>query len=204
MIRVTVDKSALRAIVKFAADKGESRYYLTGVLLEADADSVRLVATNGHMMGALNCQYADGDTRAETLTQAIIPAEFIKAIKKPGRRELVCLFVEIDGDKVRFNDGETTREAKLLDAKYPDWRTVMPRGPMSGKVAQFNTAYLWAFTDAQRELGKGLPFATVSHNGDCAALVSIGRDDFVGVLMPLRADAPLDAVPVWALPIAKD
>ena len=203
MIRVTVDKRALRAIVKFTADKDDVRHYLRGVLLEADGDRVRLVATNGHMLGALNCQYADGDTRAETLTQAIIPAEFIKAIKKPGRREPASLFVEIDGDKVRFNDGETTREAKLIDAKYPNWRHVIPRGPMSGKVAQFNTAYLWAFTDARRELSNNLEFCTVSHNGDRATLVSIGRDDFVGVIMPLRADAPLEAAPTWALPMAK-
>ena len=204
MLRVTVEKSALRAIVKFAADKDEIRYYLAGVLLEADADSVRLVATNGHMLGAMRLQYAAGDTRTETLTQAIIPAEFIKTIKKPGRRDLVSVAMEIDGDKVRLFDGDAMRESKLIDAKYPDWRRIMPRGPLSGKVAQFNTAYLWAFTDARRELGGNLEFCTVSHNGEGPALISIGCDDFVGVLMPLRAGTLLDAPPAWALPIAKE
>ena len=37
MLRITVGKTALRAIVKFAADKDQIRYYLAGVLLEAAA-----------------------------------------------------------------------------------------------------------------------------------------------------------------------
>ena len=203
MIRVTVEKSALRAIVQFAADKDEIRYYLIGVLLEADKDSIRLVATNSHMLGALRLPYADGDQRTDTLTEAIIPAEFIRAIKKPGRREPVAVTVELNGDTVTLRDGEATRTAKLIDGKFPAWRTIMPRGPLSGKVAQFNTAYLGTFTDARRELGEGLPFATVAHNGNGAALVSIGRDDFVGVLIPTRADAPPDAAPAWAMPIGE-
>ena len=203
MLRITVGKTALRAIVKFAADKDEIRYYLAGVLLEADAKSVRLVATNGHMLGALRCQYAAEDTHAETLTEAIIPADFIKAIKKPGRKEPVAVVVEINGDTVTLRDGETARTAKLIDAKFPNWRTIMPRGPLSGKVAQFNTAYLWAFTDARRELGSNLEHCVIAHNGDSAALVSIGRDDFIGILMPIRADAPLEAAPAWARPTVK-
>jgi hypothetical protein len=45
---------------------------------------------------------------------------------------------------------------------------------------------------------------SIAHNGDRAALISIGRDDFIGVLMPIRTDAPLEVAPAWATaPVSK-
>lgn len=204
LIRVTIEKRALRAIVKFAA-KDDIRYYLQGVLLELGADDMRLCATNGHMLGLLRVPYADGDERpVQTGFEAIIPGDLIKGIKKPGRRDAVGLTVELDpvAGTVCLIDGETRSTAKLIDAKFPAYRSSIPggrNGKLSGKVAQFNPEYVYAFLEARAEFGNKIPVVTIGHNGDSAALVTIGRDDFVGVLMPIRADASLDVAPAWAI-----
>lgn len=197
-MKITVDKNTLRAMSRFAP-KHDIRYYLVGVMLELGADDARLVATNGHILAVMRLAYADGDERPAQTTQAIIPLDLVKSIKKPGRRDLPAVIVELDSaNKITIYDGEKRSSAAAIDGKYPDYSRAFPL-KVSGDPAQFNPDYLATFLRAKEDMGSDVPSIAISHNGNSAALVSLDRDDFIGLIMPIRAN-PVDVAPAWLRP----
>ena len=205
-MKLNIDRSALRAVLKFAAED-DVRYYLNGVCLEVARDVAFLVATDGHRLGAVMIPTLTGENLVPG--SFIIPSALIKGVRKAGRKvptdvEIIIETPDVVDSPVQVTDGEVKLSGKLIDAKYPDWRRISPQS-VSGKVAQFNPAYLKSFLEARQELqGKDCPpVISVSHNGDSPALIDIEDPNFVGVLMPCRTRAPLKAAREWALPVDK-
>jgi DNA polymerase III subunit beta len=86
---------------------------------------------------------------------------------------------------------------QAIDGRSPDWRKVVPR-EFSGQAAQFNPNYIGDLGKAARILhGKNALGVGIGYNGNSSALIDLYHEDFVGVLMPMRGDAPKSA-PSWA------
>ena len=173
----------LKAALLFASKK-DVRYYLNGVLFEVLNGQARLVATDGQILGVFQlgeCSLPD--------TQIINPRDCHETIKpKAGEVALrpvngrTCALVYA-GDEYTFT---------AIDARFPDYRRVIPSGVASGESAQFSSELIVVLDKAYKVLNPSskwnMPY--ISHNGSrSGALVDLNDDNFLGVIMPLNLDA---------------
>ncbi len=204
---LTVPATYIAVLKLFTANR-DIRYYLNGISIEVTGTEARLIATDGHRVGVFRAQVEQ--PVAQPLTDVIIPNELLAGIKPKG----VVAF--IIGPKENGTNSRSVRvhpqcdeyavTGKTIDGRYPDWRRVIPC-EVSGEAAQFNPNFIGDLGKASRYLhGKG-PFSHshvgIGHNGDRGALIDLGKEEFVGVLMPMRGDKPHSFVPpAWALDAA--
>lgn len=176
-MEVAINTAHLKAAYQFTAD-ADIRYYLKGVLAEVRATETRLVATDGNIAGVLRDVVLVGEQ--ETMPDVIIPNDTVKMAI--GIKSQTLTLAHVEGKWSLAGIAFTP-----VDGKFPEYRRIIP-SQCSGEAAQFNVEFLARFLKAGRALGcKGQPI--VRHSGDGGAQVQFyGRDDeFVGVIMPLRA-----------------
>lgn len=185
----------LKASLLFAGTK-DIRDCINGVMLEVRNSNVRLVATDGHRLSVFNCGCASGVPDMEF----IIPREVIERLKlKDGHVEITF------HDKlIKLSYNNATIQTDSIYGKFPDYRRVIPRDPMSGLNAQFQTSYLADLDKAWKILNPGskLSNAYIVHNGEGSAIIDLNCVDFIGVIMPLRfasLRAVPQSIPGWAL-----
>lgn len=179
---MNIPAKCLKAALLFAPKK-DARYYLNGVLFETLHGQARLVATDGNMLGVFRlgeCSLPD--------TQIIIPREKIEVIKlkadevtlRPGDGKICALVYA--GEEYTFT---------AIDARFPDYRRVIPSGVMSGESAQFSSELIVVLDKAYKVLNSSskwnMPY--ISHNGLRGALVDLNDDNFLGVIMPINLGA---------------
>ena len=200
----------LRAAFQCAGTE-ETRYYLCGVLVEAD----KLVATDGHQLLRIDLP-GGSHVGAECFTQGMgaprMPgatgtpegAGFIlacdatdKAFKvKPSGGELwvygdtatgILQFVINHG-----KDGEMARvgvlEFTAIDGTFPDWRRVVARGEGGTSIMSYAPAVLAKLVKAADALEKGRPVQMTSGatRGDPIRVEFKGLDRLHGTIMPVR------------------
>lgn len=176
-MQVTINTAHLKAAYQFTAD-ADIRYYLRGVFAEVRATETRLVATDGNIAGVLRDVCLVGEQ--DVLPDVIIPNDTVK----------LALTLKTQTLSLALNDGKWSLGGIAftpVDGTFPPYRRIIPR-QHSGEAAQFNVEFLGRFLKAAKALGvKSQPI--IRHNGDGGAQVQFyGRDDeFVGVIMPLRA-----------------
>ena len=125
-IRFTIPQRLFKSLLDrtaFAMAKQDVRYYLNGVLLEAQQNNLRAVATDGHRLAL-----SDVDV--------VIPTEEKKQLIVPrkGVQELMRLLGESDDEMeivmsknhVRIELDNLIFTSKLIDGKYPDYDRVIP------------------------------------------------------------------------------
>ena len=190
-MEITIETETLQAMLILAAKK-DVRYYLQGVLLETGPKGARLVSTDGHLMGVYKIE---GDF---PVSSGILPADFITTVcKLAGKQSKVYLKVT-PGDIPVYSTLGFSMPG--IDAKYPDWQRMLPRETVSGIAGQFDPDLLVRFKKAGKLFGRENPIVSIGYAGPgSAALVDVGVDNFIGLVMPVRADnAPTDS-PAWAL-----
>jgi DNA polymerase-3 subunit beta len=207
-VSLTVPASYIAVLKLFAADK-DVRHCLNGVILEIGRKETRLVASNGAMLGCFRVESEQPDVDAP-LTNIIIPNDLLKPIRPVGKVEITIGDPELKwsrGAKRPSNARPVTIASTAmslrvsgttLDAVYPDYRRAIP-DEVSGKPAQFDARYLAALAKAWSILHgtKNTPRVSIGHNGENAALIDLGVDDFVGAIMPLRGIEPPKTCPSW-------
>jgi hypothetical protein len=93
---------------------------------------------------------------------------------------------------------------EAIDGTFPEYRSVIPAGKVSGVAAQFYAPYVYAMHRAGEALNddpKRSPWVTIMHNGEGPALIHLDvSPDFVGIIMPFRVakKAPSPTAPAWA------
>lgn len=186
--------STLRALANLAAEK-DIRYYLCGLLIEANTEQTRVVATNGHVMGVMNNNARDLGEQGNEITSPvsfIIPIDAIKMLKPAGNKlDQVSITIERDGSGLVLRGvinvlGGASVNFTAVDGKFPDYVRVIP-DKVTGEVAQFNPDYIADFKKAYKLLGAKT--FHIHHNGHGGAIVDFARDDFLGIMMPLRTGA---------------
>jgi DNA polymerase III subunit beta len=135
--------SALRQVVR-AASSDDARPLLTGVLIAAEGDGVRLVATDSYRLAMRDI---DGSDVFSESSQILVPARALAELQKlsvlgmtakdggsaasakegdgtDGSRPTIGL--SIGDHDVTFTAGEVKVSTRLLDGSYPDYRQLIP------------------------------------------------------------------------------
>lgn len=124
---ITVNALDCQKALEYAAAsmaQDDARTFLNGVLLEVDAQEMRFVATNGHRLSKISLPYTRINF-AEEEYQGILPRKAVLELLKilPGSGE-VSLSFSSTSFVLKHGDQEFT--TKLVDAKYADYRRVIP------------------------------------------------------------------------------
>lgn len=108
------------ATVLDAAARDDVRQYINGVLFEVRGGALRLVATDGHRLHAWETPI-DSDTEA----RGIVPRRSAATLARLATGDSTR--IDITPTAASFAIGETLFTTKLIAAKYPDWRRVLPK-----------------------------------------------------------------------------
>jgi DNA polymerase-3 subunit beta len=209
-IKSRINIRALKAAA-IACSKEETRYYLRGVYVHTVGEATRYVATDGHRLIVLRDNGA-GDTSLEAdfvaaIPGVIVPIEIIKTLKIDKETDYADFLIDdenVIGGTFHVKQLRTSTGGNLVDATFPDYSRIVPRGPFKGTapVGQFNAQYLADFEKAGAIIEKSSKTAIISHNGvHNPAYVDFvppnaGIEGF-GVIMPIRAESAATDVPWW-------
>jgi DNA polymerase-3 subunit beta len=126
---------ALRQVVR-AASSDDARPLLTGVLIAAEGDGIRLVATDSYRLAMRDLKAASPlpagtdqilvPARALGELQRLLPSkETTKDASSEGGPSVGFTVGELDAT---FTVGGVTVSTRLLDGKFPDYRQLIPPG----------------------------------------------------------------------------
>lgn len=202
-MKASINVSAGQIVaLRYFAERSGIRPYLNGMLLEASRRGMFLVATNGYMLGAFRVE----QTPSEPFS-VIIPNNMLAHVRNKGRATLTVEREESGGKPVApaivtVSYGGLMTVGPEIVGKFPNWRKVVPV-KVSGEAQQFNSDYLAAINKAARAVCPHRPAGgavSIAHNGPLGgAVVSIGAEEFCGVLMPVatHGERPRQS-PEWA------
>ncbi len=110
--------------VHYAMAQQDIRYYLNGLLLLIEPESIKMVTTDGHRLAlcALELRSQQGQQ------EVILPRKTITELVKLLEDEPSPLNIEIRPTQARFMFANTTFESKVIDGKFPDYQKVVPQG----------------------------------------------------------------------------
>ena len=206
-VTVEIDAHYLKAALCFAAVKDLKRPYLQGVCLNVlSSGAVRLTGTDGRAMGIFNLPLSNiaADSARDDF-QVIIPRDIIEALKiRSTDFQHVPVILTVSADRKQLT---LARFGHLIicDAikdRYPDYLNITNgfRGiAPSGEAAQFDADILCTMGKAFKILHPKLKYCApaIAHNGaNNSALFSLACENFIGVVMPLKVDAP-SGLPDW-------
>lgn len=115
---------ALDAMSKFSADN-DVRYYLNGVQLVADSDSLKLTATDGHRLS--QSSVALESNSADAPFDVIIPRKAVFDIVKMLKTGDDIIKISTTANHVIMELGGDTYISTLISGKFPDANRVIPR-----------------------------------------------------------------------------
>lgn len=136
------DLKRIFAKTAFCMAVQDVRFYLTGTLLEIDKNIIRAITTDGHRLA---CSEAFASISNANPVQVILPKKAITEIQRmiqPGSKhihlllgpEFLCATFTVSN---KYGDEYSVEfTTKLIDAKYPDYRRVLPTN--NNKIAQLN------------------------------------------------------------------
>ena len=122
---VQVDQNGLRKLLEkthFSMAHQDVRYYLNGLLLEADGHTLRAVATDGHRLALSELQL---DTPAQRNEQVILPRKAVLELQ----RLLVDngeVSLSLGSNHLRVQLGPIRFTSKLIDGRFPEYERVLP------------------------------------------------------------------------------
>ena len=214
------------AIDNFAA-KNDVRYYLNGICIQRNpAGGIVVVATDGHVFGAIDDPdgwIADGHNE---LIVARPTKRMVSAIKGkhkilvPVDRLLImknCQVLACGQDVPPFDPMSFFSDAsEIIDGKFPDWRRVIPKRAVTGdsepetvplgqpyfghsKIGQFVAAAEMLYEGKSR----GDAYVHTETFGPSAGSIvrigssTIGPGRFIGVIMPTRVEGVELTLPEW-------
>ena len=124
-VKVTVAQKTLRALlllVQYAMAQQDIRYYLNGMLLVLEGDTLKAVATDGHRLAYATMKLAQ---KVEPL-ELILPRKAIQEIVKLLADTDDVASFELTANQARFRIGEVEVITKVVDGKFPDYGRVIP------------------------------------------------------------------------------
>ena len=202
------DKLALATLFQSTE---EERYYLNGVHIQSSGnDGAVAVATDGHRMAVFH------DVAGFTSAPCIVPLPkaAISIIRKRKTRQF-CWFgivgehagtgrhecrvfdttdqaSELDEVRERMLDPKDrgiiwNGAVDLIDGTYPNWFEIMPKSvSKSGTSAAYQGKYLADFVAVAKDADQ--PAIEIWSDGVNPAVITAGREDFVGILVPMRSE----------------
>lgn len=122
----TGDLSHLINQTKFAIPTDDVRYHLGGIYFHIADDKLTAVATDAQRMALCAMPAPAGSAE---MPAVILPRRVIGELSKLLEDATVDdVTVELSDTKARFTVGSATLTSKLVDAQYPNYRVVIPKG----------------------------------------------------------------------------
>jgi DNA polymerase-3 subunit beta len=128
-LRFSMPQKVLKAMIDstaFAMAQQDVRYYLNGLLMEVNADSLRVVATDGHRLALHTEKFNIADVSGKT--QVIIPRKGILELSRLLSEGDELVELTLGTNHIRATTQNFTFTSKLVDGKFPDYDRVLPKG----------------------------------------------------------------------------
>src|SRR5690554_3788607 len=109
----------------FAMAQQDVRYYLNGLLLEAQQGLLRAVATDGHRLALCS---VSAPIEESIKHQVIVPRKGVLELARLMNDDNADVNVVFGSNYIRATTAEFTFISKLVDGKFPDYERVLPRG----------------------------------------------------------------------------
>lgn len=110
---------------QFAMANQDVRYYLNGLLLEADGGRLRAVATDGHRLAL--CEVAAATEPAGFQQQVIAPRKGVQELARLLDEAEAVAVLKIGANHLQAEVDGIRLTSKLIDGKFPDYQRVIPR-----------------------------------------------------------------------------
>jgi len=111
-------------LVEFAMAQQDVRYYLNGLLLVIEGQTLVAVATDGHRLSYASTGLDSSFERQEV----IIPRKTVQELSKLLEDTDAPVSLEILANQVRLQFSEVEVVSKVIDGKFPDYNRVIPVG----------------------------------------------------------------------------
>jgi DNA polymerase-3 subunit beta len=122
---VTLGCSLFRDMLRktlFAVSSDQTRYALTGVLVQVQPSEVRMVATDGHRLALVKAPRPGG---AGTL-EALVPKKAMGEAAKIMREEGKDVRLWLSDNQLILQQEPSTLLARLIDGQFPNYDQVIP------------------------------------------------------------------------------
>jgi len=124
-VQIGIQQGKLKKLlnsVQHAMAQQDIRYYLNGVLLVVEGDSIKLVATDGHRLAFI----AENLDQEYPKTEAILSRKTVNELMKLLGDGDELLDIELAEKQARFKFCDITMTSKVIDGKFPDYTRVIP------------------------------------------------------------------------------
>jgi DNA polymerase III subunit beta len=125
--QLTIPQSSLRQLIDkthFCMAQQDVRYYLNGMLLETDGNTLRAVATDGHRLGICETTLESGAKPSQVIVPRKGVLELQRLLGTNGTLDLA-----IGTNHVRATIGDIRFTSKLIDGRFPEYGRVVPSHP---------------------------------------------------------------------------
>ena len=113
----------LLQLVHFSMAQQDIRYFLNGMLLSVDGDTVRVVTTDGHRLA-----YCESKLEAPTTESilCIVPRRTVLEMLRliPDNEEAIR--IDVSNSEIRISWDNIILSSKLVEGKFPDYNRVIP------------------------------------------------------------------------------
>ena len=124
-VKIKVSQKALRSLlllVQYAMAQQDIRYYLNGMLLVLEGNTMKAVATDGHRLAYATMKL---EQKADPL-DLILPRKAVQEIVKLLADTDDEVSIELTPNQARFRIGSVELITKVVDGKFPDYGRVIP------------------------------------------------------------------------------
>ena len=124
-VQIGIQQGKLKKLlnsVQHAMAQQDIRYYLNGVLLVVEGDSIKLVATDGHRLAFI----AENLDQEYPKIEAILSRKTVNELMKLLGDGDELLDIELAEKQARFKFCDITMTSKVIDGKFPDYTRVIP------------------------------------------------------------------------------
>ena len=152
-----IPTDVLKALRLGTADK-DVRYYLKGVHLKSDGKTIRLNASNGHVLFTYSAEMTVYEGEEPPIPcEIIIPNESIDLALKATGKALV-LRVDITGEGPETKHTIANIPFTPLDGRYPEAQRIWPtaEAPLDGKPCVINPDYFTVLGKVSKIMGVGV------------------------------------------------
>jgi DNA polymerase-3 subunit beta len=125
--RITLQQRELKrvlSLVQYAMAQQDIRYYLNGLLLLMEDNSLKVVATDGHRLAFAFMLLEAHQEKNEV----ILPRKVVLELTRLLADSEEPVMVEILQNQVRFAFSNVVLISKVVDGKFPDYNRVIPTG----------------------------------------------------------------------------
>ena len=126
--QVELHSSALKQLLDltgFAMAQQDVRYFLNGMLIEKNSNSLRCVATDGHRLAMNHFELDQTATGPES--QVIVPRKGVLELQRLLSDSEEDVVLALGASHLRLSVGAYQLTTKLVDGRFPDYERVIPR-----------------------------------------------------------------------------